>query len=430
MSVELMSLIIIGGLLILLFAGTEIYAAMGIMGAVGLVFFAVRGLTQFPHFAWNALNSFTLTAMPLFIFMGAMFATSGILRDLFQGANKWLGRLPAGLACSVLAANAVFGAMSGSSTAACATFGKIAYPEMERLGYQPKLTLGTLAMGSTLSVLIPPSYILVFYGIWMDISITQLFAAGLIPGIIFASFLMITAIGWVKLNPHAVLKPPKITWREKLLGLLKIAPSIVVVVGVLGTVFMGIMTPTEAASMGAFLSIVMAVAYRKFTFTGLMQSGMLAARISAMVGLLMVSGMVLSQIFQYIGFTEFVKDFMLGLPLGKYGIIVIISVMYLIMGMFVSSISMLILTAPFIGPIVSELGFSLLWFAIVFVLLCEIGMVTPPYGMNLFVLHGVVPQHSIITIALGSLPFIPAALVVVALVVAFPQLALWFPALL
>lgn len=427
MSLELMSLILIIGLVLLIALGLEIGVAIGIIAAIGLVFFAGQPVRQFAFTAFDAQNSFTLTAVPLFIFMGALFSNTGVISSLFRGTEKLLGTLPGSLACSVLGANAIFGAMSGSSLAATATFGKIAFPDMERLGYNPGLALGSIAIGGTLSVLIPPSIVLIVYGVWAEVSVARLFAAGMIPGIILASFLILTVVVRVKLNPRLAPPASKFTWRERLGAIKEIGPFAVVIIIVLGVIFGGIMTPTEAASMGAFLSIVLALIYRRLTITAFKESIWTAARIAAMIAFIIMSASVLRMVFQYIGLTDAFAAFMMNLPFGRYGIFAVICVMYIILGMFFDAFAMLLLTLPFVIPLIVALGFDPIWFGIVYVVLAEIGFVTPPFGLNLFVLKGVVPHHDMMVIALGALPFLIPALLMVGLLTAFPQLALWLP---
>lgn len=430
MSLELMSLILLGGLIILLAIGTEIYVAMGIMAAMGLMLFVGQPLRQFAFTAFDVMNSFILTAMPLFIFMGTIFSSTGVIKRLFGGADKVIGNLPGGVACSVLGACGIFGAMSGSSLAATATFGKIAYPEMERLGYNPRLALGSIAIGGTLSVLIPPSLILIVYGGWMEVSVARLFAAAIIPGVILTTLLILTVMIMVTLNPGLAPKPPKVSLREKLRALVDILPFIGVIVMVLGVIFGGIMTPTESAAVGAVLSIILALAYRSMSFSALKESMWSAIKINAMIAFVIFTARVLAQVFNYIGLTDAFSAFMLNLPLEKYGILAVIFVMYIILGMFFDSLSMMVLTLPFVGPLIVALGFNPIWFGVVFVVLAEMGLVTPPFGLNLFVLHGVVPKHGVLTIALGALPFLIPTLAMIVILVFFPQLALWLPSVL
>lgn len=427
MSLELMSLILIGSLLLLLAMGVHVAIAIGLVASMGLLFFVGQPLNQFASSAFEVMNSFVLTAVPLFVFMGAILHNTGVIKILFSGADKLLRGLPGGIACSVIAANAIFGAMSGSSVAAVAIFGKICYPEMERLGYSPSLSLGSLAVGGTLAVLIPPSVILIVYGSWQNISVARLFAAGMIPGIVLSLLLMLTAIVLVKLNPSLAPTAGAVTMREKLTALVEMLPFAGIIVTVLGAIFAGIMTPTESASLGAFLSILLALAYRKMTFAALKESMLSAVNITAMLAFLMVTSRVLGQVFQYIGLIKVFSGFMMGLPFGKYGIFAAICVLYLILGCFFESFAMLVLTLPFVSLIISDLGFNPVWFGVVFVVLAEIGMVTPPFGLNLFTLHNVVPQHDIMKIVYGVLPFYIPLLLMIAILTFFPKLALWLP---
>ena len=427
MSLEMMTLILVGGLLALFMLGVHIGVAMGLIASLGLWLFVDQSLDQFAFSAFGRMNSFVLTAIPLFVFMGAIFQNTGVISYLFNGAHKLLGFLPGGVACSVIMANAVFGAMSGSSIAATATFGKIAFPSMEKLGYNYRLTLGTLAIGGVLSVLIPPSVILLLYAGWQNVSVARLFAGGLIPGIILALLFAITIIVMVKINPGLAPQEERYTAKEKLKALLEMLPFLAVILVVLGMLFGGIMTPTESAAVGSCLSIIVALAYRKMTFTALKESMKTAVTITAMVALLIVSAAVLAKVFQYIGLTGWLAESIGGLEIGKYGLFALICVMYLILGMFLPSIAMLLLTMPFMTPIILGMGFDLIWFGVLYVVLAEIGLISPPFGLNLFVLHGVIPQYDIMDIVRGVIPFIIPLLLMLIILTVFPQLVMWFP---
>lgn len=421
------ALILIGGLLLLLALGVEIAVSMGIIATVGLVVFVGQPLQQFAYSGWEIVNSFVLTAMPLFVFMGAILANTGIAGDLFRAADKWLGGLPGGIACSVIGANAVFGAMSGSSVAATATFGKIAFPEMEKLGYEPKLALGSIAVAGTLSVLIPPSLLFIVYGAWEGVSVARLFAAGLIPGIVLAVLLMVTVMVRVRLNPRLAPTASTPSRHERFATLPSLLPFLAIIALVLGVVFTGVMTPTESAALGAFLSIVLAAVRRRLSLTILRQSMEDAVKISAMVAFVLFTARVLGMVFAYLGVTKALAAGMLTLPLDKYGMLAVICLLYLVLGSFFDTFSMMVLTLPFVSPIVAGSGFDAIWFGVVFVILAEIGLVTPPFGLNLFVLNGAVPKHDVMTIAAACLPLLPALLLLVVLLTLFPQLALWLP---
>ena len=430
MNLELMSITLIGGLFLLLFAGVEIAVAMGVMAVIGLMFFIGRPTSEFAFTAWNMMNSFVFTAMPLFVFMGAILYNTGVIRALFTSSQKVLGSLPGGVACAVIAANAVFGAMCGVSAAAAATFGKIAFPEMERLGYQPKLALGSIAIAGTLSVLIPPSVIIIVFGGWFELSVARLFAAALVPGLILTFLLMLTVIVRVVLNPSLAPKTPSISLKERIVALGDVWPFLGVVVLVLGVIFAGIMTPTESAALGAFLSVALALGFKKMTFNALKDSMWTAVKINAMIAFVLVTARVLGQVFQYTGVTQEFEVAILSLPFGKYGIFAVICLMYLFLGCFFDTLSMLLITMPFVAPVIKSLGFDMIWFGIVYVVLADIAIVTPPFGLNLFVLNSVVPKYDIVTIALGALPFLIPALLTIVILTAFPQLVLWLPSVL
>ncbi len=432
MTLEFQSLALLGGLTLLMAAGIEIAPAMGIVAGLGMLLFVNQPLDYFARAAFDVMNSFTFTAIPLFVFMGTIYATTGIVRGLFQGAEKMFGNIPGSLASAMIVANAIFGAISGSSVAAAATFGRICFPEMQKAGYDAKMSLGAIAISGTLSVLIPPSLIMIVYGGWMDVSVARLFAGGVVPGIILTVFFVITVTILVlrtpALAPRAATK--RYTLREKVSAIWDIFPFVVVISLVLGTTFGGIMTPTESASLGAFLSIVLALVFRQMTYKALKESMLLAVNVSAMMAFVLFTARMLGQVFQYIGLTEATASFMLGLDLGKYTMLALICILYLILGCFFDSLSMLVLTIPFVAPIIKNLGFDFIWFGVLYVVLAEIGLVTPPFGLNLFVLKGVVPKYEITTIFAGTIPFLIPTCLLIVLMILFPDLVLWLPNLL
>jgi tripartite ATP-independent transporter DctM subunit len=423
----LISLILIGGLLLLLVSGLEIAVSMGIIGSLGLWLFVKQPQQQFAYCAWEIMNSFVLTAMPLFIFMGAILGNTGIIAGLFKGAEKWIGGLPGGVAISVIGANAIFGAMSGSSIAAAATFSKIAFPEMEKLGYNPKLSIGSICVGGTLSVLIPPSILFIVYGAWEGASVARLFAAGLIPGIILTLLFMLTIMVLIWIDPNLAPKTSKYTMKERLYAVPPMLPFLMIIIVVLGVVFTGIMTPTESAALGAFLSLIIGAAYRKLTLSIIKKSMFDAVIITSMVAFVLLTARVLGLVFSYIGLTKALAAYMLALPVGKYIMLTAICILYLILGCFFDTISMMVLTFPFVSPIIRGLGFDPIWFGVIFVVLGEIGMITPPFGLNLFVVQGALVKYDLMVIGRASFPFIPGMLLLIVILIVFPQLALWLP---
>jgi len=430
MTMELTAAILFGGLIILLAIGVEIFAAVGMMAFIGLVFFVNQPIIEFSYSAFNTMNSWVLAAIPLFIFMGAIFSDTGIVRRLFDAADTWLRMLPGGLISTVIGVNAVFGAMCGSCVAATATFGKFAYPELEAMGYNHRLSLGALAAGGLLSAAIPPSLVLLVYGGWTQTSVPQLFAGVVVPGVMLMLLYMLTVVVRVKLNPALVPESPVSTWRERLVALRDLLPWVGIIVLVLGVIFGGIMTATEAAAMGAFLSVILAIAYRKMTFVAFQSSFLTSVKITSMVAFLIFTSKVLGMVVVNIGVAEALSGLLQAAPFGKYGVITIIALLYIIGGMFLHDWALLLLTIPIVLPVITSLGYSTVWFGVWFVLVGESGLITPPFGLNLFVLKGIVPKYDIMEIGLGALPFMIPIVIVAVLLVVFPDIALWFPELL
>lgn len=429
-SEVLVAIALIAGLFVLLLMGLEIGWSVGIVAVVGLIWYVDQPVSQLAETSWGSLNSFTLTALPLFVFMGGILGNTGVNESLFGAIEKWVGNLPGGLACSVICGNAVFGAMCGSTIAATATFGKIAFPVMENKNYSPKLALGSIASGTVLAPLIPPSILLILYGAWQGLSIVDLLAAGLIPGISLTLLFIITIIIMVKLNPG--LAPPTVrySWNEKLKALVEVLPFAAVILGVLGAIFGGFMTPTEAAGLGAFLSIILTLAYQRLTFAIIKRSLLDTVKVTSFSLFIMAMSSLISHVFNSAGIIPMIKDVVIALPIGKYGVMVLFFFMYFVMGMFFDSWSMLFLTFPFVMPVIVGLDINPIWWGIVYVMAGEQSTITPPFGLSLFVLRGVVPWHSMGTIVRGSLPFLIPIYVNILLLFLFPQLALWLPSIL
>ena len=430
MSTEIIFAILLASLIILLLMGAEVFVAVSVTSAIGLIFFVGQGLPQFLFTAFITANSLTLTALPLFVFMGGVFSGSGIVGSLLRGAERWFDRLPGGVPISVIAANGIFGALCGSTVAATATFGEVAFPEMEKLGYKPRITLGSIVVGGILSAAIPPSLTLIVYGAFSETSVARLFAAVLIPGIILMSMFIITVILLVKLDPS--LAPPSVrfTWRDRILAVKDLAPWIFMLVAILGVIFAGIMSPTEAAALGALLSMGLALLYRRMTFNVLKSSALTAVRITAMAIFLLFTAKVLGQVFQHVGLVDLFSNFMKNLPFGKYGTLFVIGIVYIIGGMFLHEWALMVITLPFVLPLLQTFGISFVWFGIFFIMIGETGLITPPFGMNLFALHGVVRKHDVMEIGISALPFLVPMLLTGVLITIFPNLALWLPNLL
>lgn len=426
----LFAIALVAGLFVLLVAGLEIGWSVGVIAVVGLLWYVDQPIGQLAETTFGSLNSFTLTALPLFVFMGGILGNTGVNERLFGAIEKWVGGLPGGLACSVICGNAVFGAMCGSTIAATATFGKIAFPVMEKKGYSPSFALGSIASGTVLAPLIPPSILLILYGAWQGLSIVDLLAAGLIPGISLTVLFILTIIIIAKLNPQLAPPAKKFGWRQKAIALVEVLPFVAVILGVLGAIFGGFMTPTEAAGLGAFLSIILTIAYRRLTWQIVQKSLLDTVKVTSFPLFIMAMSTLMSHVFNSAGIIPLIKEFVIALPIGKTGIMLLFFVMYFVLGMFFDSWSMLFLTFPFVMPVIIGLDINPIWWGIVYVMAGEQSTITPPFGLSLFVLRGVVPWHSMGTIIRGALPFLIPIYINVALLFLFPQFALWLPSVL
>jgi tripartite ATP-independent transporter DctM subunit len=429
-SEVIVAIALITGLFLLLMIGLEIAWSVGIIGLIGLVWYVNQPINQIAYVMWDSLNSFTLSAMPLFILMGSILGNTGVNERLFSAIDKWVGHLPGGLGCSVVFGNAVFAAMSGSTMAAVATFGKIAFPIMKQKNYNPSLSLGCIASASLIAPLIPPSILLIIYGSWQGLSIVDLLAAGLFPGLTLTALFILTVFIIVKVRPGYAPPPQKYPWSLRFRALVETWPFAVLIVGVLGAIFGGFMTPTEAAALGAIMSILLTLYYRRLTFTILRQSLLDTVKITSFSLFIMAMASLISFVFNSSGMIPMIKEYVISLPLAKNSILILFFAMYLVMGMFFDSWSMLFLTFPFVMPIITALGVNPIWWGIVYVLAGEQSGVTPPFGLQLFVLHSVVPEEPIATIVRGAIPFIIAIYANVFLMFLFPGLALWLPSVL
>ncbi|MDR1044433.1 MAG: TRAP transporter large permease [Candidatus Adiutrix sp.] len=429
MSPEIFLIVSLGALLICLLMGLEIAWSVGLVALCGLVYLG-QPLEQVASTVWTSTNSFTMTAMPMFIFMGCLLGNTRVNDYLFIAVDRWAGRLPGGLVISVILGNAAFSAMCGSSIAAVATFGKVAFPAMESRNYNPSYALGSIAASSVLAPVFPPSILLIIYGSWQGLDIVRLLACGIVPGLLLTILFVLVAILRVKINPKLAPTPISYTMGEKLQSLYRVAPFALLIAMVIIAIFGGYMTPTEAGALGAFLSIVLTILYKRLNFQRFQQSLLDTLKVTSFSLFIMAMASLMSHVFNATGVILLVKDVVLGLELNRYVILLGILVMYLIMGCFFDSWSMLFLTFPFVMPIMNSLGFDPFWWGIVYVLAAEQSTITPPFGLALFVLRGMVPKYPVSTIVFGALPYLAAIYLLIGVLVVFPDIVDWLPALL
>lgn len=418
-------------LLLLLSSGLEVGLVIGLTGFLGMAYLSGSraALTLLATVPYSTIASYNFTIIPLFVVMGTFAFYAGLSKDIYWTMYKWLGRLPGGLAMATIGACAGFAAISGSSLATSATMGTVALPEMKRYKYDNKLSTGCIAAGGTIGILIPPSVILVIYGILTEESIGKLFLAGFIPGVLEAVFYMVTIYILCKRNPLLGPQGPKTTFAEKLFSFKDSWGVLALFVLVMGGIYTGICSPTEAAGVGAFGAFIFALSKKKLTWQNFAASVVDSGKTTAMIFLIMIGAHFFGYFLAVTRLPFDLADMVVGLEVNRYIILGIIILVYLFLGAIMSAIAMILITVPIFFPVVTALGFDPIWFGIIIVRVCEMGGITPPVGMNVYIIQGVardVPLHDIFR---GIVPFFIADLCHLALLIAVPQIALFLPSL-
>ena len=413
----------------LTFLGIPIALALLSIGAFGNTY--LMGLPQtamqIHMITWETGTNFLLIAVPLFIFMGQLVYHTEIASDLYDFVHKWFGRLPGGLAVTGVFTSAGFGAVTGSSVAAIATMGIMVMPQMKKYKYNLRLATGSLASAGTLAIMIPPSIPMVIYGVWTETSIGKLFIAGVVPGILLAAGFCAMIVVRCLINRDLGPAGPKFTWSERLTALTKLLPTTIIFFIVLGGIYGGIFTPTEASAIGAVGVFVVALVMKRLNWTRLKDSFWQTGEISAMIYAVLIGGVMFSRLLVQTDVTPALVNYIAGLQVSPYAIIFLFSVMFLLLGAVLDTFGMLILTLPLVFPICRNLGFDPVWFGIYMTVMMEIAMLTPPIGLNVFVMQRVAPEVPLSEIFRGVLPFVIICLVIVVIITALPQLALWLP---
>jgi tripartite ATP-independent transporter DctM subunit len=377
--------------------------------------------------AWSSTNTFTLSAVPMFIFMGGLLLRSGIVSGMFDSLVRWFGRTPGGLAHASAGASAIFAAVSGSSIATAATLGKVACPEMIERGYSPKLTYGVTGAGATLGILIPPSIPMIIYGTTVGASVTHLFMAGILPGLLLMSMFMLAALVWALGWRGAAPVGRAYSMKEKLSASSGMVPFAAIIFIVLGSMYAGIATPTEAAAIGAAAAYVLCLIRGKINVAGLFEVALDTAKVTAMLLLIVVGASIFSWVFDYIRLPRELVALITDAKLDPWLVVALMTLVYIVLGMFIESIAMMLMTLPVTYPIAIALGLDPIWFGIFLVLMIEIGLITPPLGMVLFVLSSMSEKVSFVEIATGVLPFVVVMLVFLGILYAFPDIVMWLP---
>jgi C4-dicarboxylate transporter DctM subunit len=418
-------------LVILLFSGMPVGFAMALSGFIGFAYVSGlnAGLNLLPRDLFDVFASYHLTVLPLFVLMGQISFVSGISRRLFDSANVLMGSRRGGLAIASVAACAGFSAISGSTSATAATMATVALPEMKRYKYNMALATGTLAAAGSLGILIPPSAIFIVYGILTEQSIGELFAAGILPGLLLSMLFMLAIYVQVLRNPSLAPAGSKTSIAQKIRSLTGVMETLAIFLMVMGGIFFGIFTPTEAGAAGAFLCMLLAIMRRQLTWQGLMTSLIDTIRISCMV-LVIIAGAVIFGHFMAITRVPYgLANWVAGLPVPEHAIMGLIVFVYLVGGCFMDALGMVILTIPIFFPVAQALGFDPIWFGVAIVLICEMGVITPPVGINVYVVYGVAEDVPLGTIFKGVMPMLMALIACNLIILFFPQITLYLPSL-
>lgn len=422
-------LVAIGTLFLLLAIGTPVGFSMGVAGALGLVLQAgdaqtLMGILQTAPL--SAVSGYELMTIPMFLLMAEFVLLSGISDDLFKAMAAWVGRIPGGLGMATALAGAGFGAICGTSTASAATLSTTSLPAMLRQGYEPKMAAGVVAVSGTLAMLIPPSVALVIYGILAEVNIGALLVGGILPGIVVTLAIMLTVWILVARDPSRAPLAPRIAWRERIALLRVVSPMLILMGLVTGVIYTGVATPTEASALGAMGGLVIAIWKRKVTLPTLYATLVKAARGSCMIGMILLGASIFTYFFVITHVSQDLIAWVSGLDANRYVVIALLLLGYVVLGSFMDQIAILVLTIPVVVPLVKSLGFDLVWFGVLKIVTAEVGMITPPIGLNCAVVARYA-KRPLGEVFRGTFPHFVAHLVVIALMVMFPDIILLLP---
>ncbi|MCH9808007.1 MAG: TRAP transporter large permease [Alphaproteobacteria bacterium] len=429
MGPEVAGLLIGLTIFVLLSIGVPVAFTLGITAILFLVL--GKGLLAISSLAENffaGLAEFTLLSIPMFIVMGAAVAASPAGKDLYEALDRWLNRVPGGLIISNIGACSIFAALSGSSPATCAAIGKMGIPEMRRRGYPDGLATGAIAAGGTLGILIPPSITMIVYGIATETSIGRLFLAGLLPGLMLTVLFMMWSLYIAWRSGYRFSDVTNYTWLQRIEILPRVLPFLAIIAGVLWVLYGGVATPSEAAGVGAAGCILLAVViYRMWQPSKLWTVLSSSMKESVMILMIIACSALFSQMLSSFYITQTAAEAIAGAGLNKWVLMLAINVFLLVAGFFLPPVAVILMTAPILLPIVTQAGFDPYWFAVVFTINMEIGLITPPVGLNLYVINGIAPDIPLATILKGALPFMACMVIGILLLCIFPEIATWLP---
>lgn len=413
-----------------LFSGVSVAVGLLIVsGGFLLVFDGMRSLELLPEIFFGKLDSFALLSIPMFIIMGSSIASTRAGADLYEALERWLTRVPGGLVISNLGACALFAAMSGSSPATCAAIGKMGIPEMRKRGYPDGVAAGSIAAGGTLGILIPPSVTMIVYGIATETSIGRLFLAGVMPGLMLVVLFMVWSLysTW-KFGNKELLATGSYSWRERFDILPRVVPFLAIIAGVLYAMYGGVATPSETAAVGALLCLLVAmIIYRLWHPKALWVVLRDSTRESVMILFIIAAAGVFSYMLSSLFITQSIAEWIGTLEVNRWVLMIAVNIFLLIAGFFLPPVAVILMSAPILLPIITSAGFDPIWFAVVLTINMEIGLISPPVGLNLYVINGIAPDISLKTILLGSLPYVACMVIAIVLLCLFPSIATWLP---
>jgi tripartite ATP-independent transporter DctM subunit len=412
-------------LLLLLMASIPVAVAILVLGLlVGFIFSNFPLHRVMGEIFWAASTDFLLLAIPLFVLLGEILLRAGIAKRTYSALDKWLSWLPGGLMHANIGTAAMFAATSGSSVATAATISTVALPQARRYGYREGFFAGTIAAGGTLGILIPPSINLIVYGFLTNTSIPQLFMAGIVPGVLLAVVFMLVILVICLFKPGMSGGRRSATWGERFASLRDLLPVLFIFAVVIGSIYTGWATPTESAALGVIAAVLLALRYKAVN-TGFVKEVMEGTmRTTAMIMLILISANYLNFVLDAVGMAELLNRFVTNLGLSPMNTLLVIIAMYVVLGLFVETLSLMVITVPIVTPVIISSGFDPVWFGILLILLIEMALITPPVGLNLYVVQGVRQRGTISEVMIGSLPFVVGIFIMIGILVAFPDLAL------
>ena len=423
----LVTLAILIGLLAL---AIPVAAGLGVLGLLLSAIYSKLPLSlAMGEIAWGTSNNFLLVAIPFFVLLGEILLRSGMAERMYNALVLWMPWLPGGLMHSNIAACAMFAATSGSSVATAATIGTVALNEIEKHGYSERLFLGTIAAGGTLGILIPPSINMIVYGVLTETSIPKLYLAGFIPGLVLATLFSLTVLIFCIVRPQLAGRRTSATWEQRLTALPDLLPPLIIFLAVIGSIYAGWATATESAALGVIAALAIAAWNRRLTLRTLLHAFEGTMRTTAMIMAILLAAYFLNFVITSIGLTTQVNRFITGLQLTPVQLLIAVVMFYFVLGMFMETLSMMVATVPIIAPIMFKAGFDPVWFGIIIILLMELAMITPPVGINLYVVQGLRKRGRIDDVIIGASPFVITMMIMVVILSIWPEIALWLPKL-